>query len=314
MENEELDYAQILADCGVGNDDTSQIVKNIANLEEFYDSSELVSIYNYALLNIENPEIILQVIKFTDAHRAISTMNILLDLLLLKTNSNKESDVDSLVNVRAMCAKAISNYKDNSTVSSLLYCMNNKNEHYKVRLACADALGRIGDKYAVRPLIDLVEDEEEKSIYLKESATFALGMLGDTSAIDPLIAILDSKQGFLDKFAFLKEKIVEALGKLNINNKKVIKALKNSLMDPSPMVRINAIEAIMNSDDEESVQIIKPCLNDEDDEVKKNALIALYNLCGRDILDEVIELPIYTKYVKEEAQALIDEYEVDDEE
>ena len=80
------------------------------------------------------------------------------------------------------------------------------------------------------------------------------------------------------------------------------------------MVRINAIEAIMNSDDEESVQIIKPCLNDEDDEVKKNALIALYNLCGRDILDEVIELPIYTKYVKEEAQALIDEYEVDDEE
>ena len=131
MENEELDYAQILADCGVGNDDTSQIVKNIANLEEFYDSSELVSIYNYALLNIENPEIILQVIKFTDAHRAISTMNILLDLLLLKTNSNKESDVDSLVNVRAMCAKAISNYKDNSTVSSLLYCMNNKNEHYK---------------------------------------------------------------------------------------------------------------------------------------------------------------------------------------
>ncbi len=80
--------------------------------------------------------------------------------------------------------------------------MNNKHEHYKVRLACADALGRIGDKYAVKPLIDLVEDEEEKSVYLKESATFALGLLGDTSAIDPLVAILESKQGFLDKFTF----------------------------------------------------------------------------------------------------------------
>ena len=78
------------------------------------------------------------------------------------------------------------------------------------------------------------------------------------------------------------------------------------------MVRINAIEAIMNSDDENSVELIKPSLNDEDDEVKKNALIAIYNLVGRDILDEVIELPIYTKFLKEEAQALIDEYEVDD--
>ena len=42
-------------------------------------------------------------------------------------------------------------------------------------------------------------------------------------------------------------------------------------MDSSPMVRINAIEAIMNSEDEESVSLIKPCLHDENDEVKKNA-------------------------------------------
>ena len=154
-----------------------------------------------------------------------------------------------------------------------------------------------------------MEDEEEKSVYLKESATFALGLLGDTSAIDPLVSILESKQGFLDKFSFLKEKIVEALGKLNLNNKKVMKALKHSLMDSSPIVRINAIEAIMNSEDENAVNLIKPSLNDDDDEVKRNALIALYNLCGRDILDEVIELPIYSEYVKNEAQELINEYE-----
>ena len=191
--------------------------------------------------------------------------------------------------------------------------MNNKHENYKVRLACADALGRIGDKYAVQPLINLVEDEEEKSVYLKESATFALGLLGDTSAIDPLVSILESKQGFLDKFTFLKEKIVEALGKLNINNKKVMHALKTSLMDPSPIVRINAIEAIMNSEDANSYELIKPSLNDEDDEVKKNALIALYNLTGRDILDEVIELPCYTEFLKAEAQNLINDYEEEDE-
>ncbi len=36
-----------------------------------------------------------------------------------------------------------------------------------------------------------------------------------------------------------------------------MKALKHSLMDSSPIVRINAIEAIMNSEDEDAVDIIK---------------------------------------------------------
>ena len=110
----------------------------------------------------------------------------------------------------------------------------------------------------------------------------------------------------------MKEKIVEALGKLNFNNQKVIKALKNSLMDSSPMVRINAIEAIMNSGDENSVDMIKPSLHDEDFEVQKNALIALYNLLGRNILDEVLNLPTFSELLRQEAQDLLDEYERDE--
>ncbi len=310
VRKEVLDYNFIMERCGVGRAPSQDVIRNIANLEEFYDSTELICIYNYFLMNIQDPEILVQVIKFTDAHRAQSTLSIIMELLQLREGDSEED----LVKVRVMCAKAIANYKDNSTVTTLLDCMNNKNEHYKVRLACADALGRIGDKYAVKPLIDLVEDEDEKSVYLKESATFALGLLGDTSAIDPLVAILESKHGVLGKFSFLKEKIVEALGKLNFNNKRILKALKNSLMDSSPMVRINAIEAIMNSEDEDSVELIRPSLQDEDDDVKKNALIALYNLLGREILDEVIELPIYSTFLKNEAVDLINEYEVNNEE
>ncbi len=305
VKNEVLDFGAILDKCGVGKATSQVIIKNIANLEEFYDESDLISIYNYCLRNIEDPEVVMQVIKFTDAHRAASTLTILLEIL----NTKQAEDEEILTNIRVLATKAIANYKDTSTVTILLDCLNNKQEHYRVRLACADALGRIGDRFAVKPLIDVVEDEEEKSIYLKESATFALGLIGDTSAIEPLITILESKQGLLDKFSFLKEKIVEALGKLNINNRKVLRALKSSLMDSSPIVRINAIEAIMNSDEEDSIELIRPCLQDEDDEVKKNALIALYNLIGRDILDEVIELPIYTEYLKNEARELIEEYE-----
>ena len=312
VDNRILDYTSILSNCGVGELPANSVVKNIAGLEELYEESELVSIYNYLLLNIDDPDILVQIIKYTDSHRAESTMAILLELLQLKPNNTDEDENEKLINVRAMCARAIANYKDTSTVTTLLDCMNNKKENYKVRLACADALGRIGDRYAVKPLLDLVEDDEEKSVYLKESATFALGLLGDTSAIDPLVAILESKQGFLDKFTFLKEKIVEALGKLNLNNKKVLKALKGSLMDSSPIVRINAIEAIMNSEDENAAEYIKPCLQDENNEVKRNALIALYNLTGRDILDEVLELPIYSEFLKNEAKELINEYEEED--
>lgn len=302
-----LDFSVILEKCGVGKLSSQAVVENMANLEEFYDASELVEIYNYFLTTVEEPEILMSVIKLADAYKAASTLSILLDILLLKKENIK--DVDNLINVRVLAAKAISNYKDTSTVGALLYCLNDKHENYKVRLACADALGRIGDRFAVEPLIDVVKDENEKSVYVKESATVALGRIGDVSAIEPLVSIIEGKQGLWDKFSFLKERIVEALGKLNINNKRVFNVLKQSLMDSSAMVRINAIEALMNSEYDEAEELIRTALKDEDEEVQRNALIALYNMVGRDILDEVISLPVYSEFLKNEASELIKEYE-----
>ena len=307
MSNIALNFNEILNECGVETEPPSDVLKKIAALEEFYDTGDLSEIYDYILLNVNNYEILIGIIKLADSHKTSSTLQILSDMLLSK--NIKLEDEDEKINLRALCAKAISNYKDTGTVTILLSCLNNKNENYKIRLACADALGRIGDKYAVAPLIEVVKDEEEKSIYVKESAAYALGLIGDISAIDPLVAIMEAKQGIWDKFSFLKEKIVEALGMLNINNYKVLKVLKNSLIDSSPMVRINAIEALMNSEFDEAPKLIRTALKDEDEEVQRNALIAMYNLIGRDILDEVISLPSYSAFLKEEAQNMIDEYE-----
>ena len=311
MTNRVLDFSVIMQECGVGKDTSQAVIKKIANLEEFYSAEELIQIYNYFLVQIKEPEILISIIKMLDAYKNSETLSILLDILLLRNIDF--DDADNLINIRVIAAKAISNYKDTSTVGALLYCLNNKKENYKIRLACADALGRIGDKLAVESLIDVVKDDDEKSIYVKESATFALGLLGDTSAIDPLVSIMEAKQGIWDKFSFLKEKIIEALGKLNINNNKVLRVLKNSLIDSSPMVRINAIEALMNSEYEEAPTLIRTALKDEDTEVQRNALIALYNLEGRDILDEVISLQSYSEFLKNEAQELINEYEENDE-
>lgn len=298
-----LDLNLIATDCKLNEDvDAKIIVECIDKLATNYDEENLVTIYNHFLGVAKNPDIIMHVIRLADKIRDKSTLGALKDILLDRENTD---------NVRAMCAKAIANLKDTSAVVPLLYCLNNKDENYKVRLACADALGRIGDRYAVAPLIDLVTDEDEKSVYLRESAASALGMLGDIRAVDPLVAILETKKGIIDKFTFLKERAIEALSKLHTSNDRVFKALKNSLMDESPQIRINAIEALMESDDDRACDLIKTCLADEDEEVKKNALIALYNLIGVDVLNEVIESVDYCEFLKQEAKNIYDEYEVE---
>ena len=86
----------------------------------------------------------------------------------------------------------------------------------------------------------------------------------------------------------LIERAIEALAKMGFNdNERVFKALKNSLDDESAQIRINAIEALMNSEDERAVALIKKSLNDKDDEVVENAVIALYNLEDTNILNEI---------------------------
>src|SRR5574344_298228 len=313
-DNNSLNPERIAQDCDVINpSDVETSVKKIVDLDEKYESFNLIKIYNYFLSVCDNPEILMNVIHCADRFRDESTLPYLLDVMLLKNfNGDNLSLKEKYINVRAMCAKAISNYKDTSTVTTLLYCLNNKGENYKVRLACADALGKIGDKSAVAPLIEVVKDENEKSVYVKESAASALGLIGDLRAVDPLVSILEANKGIMDKFTFLKERVIEALGKLRLDdNQRVFNALKTSLMDDSPQIRINAIEAIMDSDNPKAYDTIKECLNDSDDEVKKNALIALYNMQGREILDEVIADTNYPDTLKVEAVSIINEYETD---
>lgn len=299
-EKKVLDLNSIAMECKLLDEEASIVIQNIDSLENDYPEENLIIIYNHFLALSKNPDILMYIIRCADKYRDKSSLSVILDLLL---------DRENTTNLRVMCAKAIANFKDTSAVTPLLYCLNNKDENYKVRLACADSLGRIGDRYAVAPLINVVQDEEEKSVYVRESAAAALGMIGDLRAIDPLVSILESKKGFLDKFTFLKERVIEALGKLNLTSNRVFKALEHALTDESACIRINAIEALMDSEDERAYDLIKNMLGDLDEEVKKNALIALYNMVGQDILDEVIEGSEYCDFLKAEARSIIEEYE-----
>lgn len=303
-------YLESIAnECNMNDEsDINSVISKILALDERFERENLVEIYNYLLTKTKNPEIMVNIIRCMDRLRDKSSLSPLLDLLLMK---NIDSENDYFINVRVMCAKAIANLKDTSAVTPLLYCLNNKDENYKVRLACADALGIIGDRYAVAPLIAVVKDENEKSVYLRESAVSALGMLGDIRAVEPLVALLEAQKGIWDKFTFFKEKLIEALGKLILDDdERAFNALRNSLVDDSPQIRINAIEAIMESENPKAAETIKKCLyEDEDEEVKKNAMIALYNLVGREILDDIIQNPKFSDTLKMEAVSMISEYE-----
>ncbi|MFI3300340.1 MAG: HEAT repeat domain-containing protein [Candidatus Gastranaerophilales bacterium] len=309
-----LDFEQIAENCLIFRDGKtrSSLVK-LSALDDKFNQNELVAIYNYILGVSKKSEILMHIIHLSDRFRDKLVLDALIDILLmrnLKNSTNREKE--AFINVRVMATKAIANLKDTLAVTPLLYCLNNKDENYKIRLACADALGKIGDRFAVAPLIEVMKDEDEKSVYLRESAASALGMLGDIRAVDSLVGILEGQKGIWSKFTFLKERVIEALSKMRVDDdERVFKAFKNSLLDESPQIRINAIEALMEMENPKSVDIIKDCLKDSDNEVKKNALIALYNLTGRKILDEVIADIQYSDYLKMEAVSLIDEYEND---
>ena len=307
------DYKSVAVECGLFDNISVEVFEDkIRDLSYKYPDYDVIKIFNYMLRFCDNPEKMMYLIREIDRYRDVSSLEVLVDILLLKTGAFvNDFDKDKFTSVRVMCAKAIANLKNTSAVSALLYCLNNKNENYRLRLACADALGKIGDRFAVAPLIDVVKDENEKSVYVKESAATALGLLGDSRAIDPLVGILEAKQGLLDKFSFLKERVIEALNKMGIsNNEKVFRALKLSLTDSSSQVRINAIEGLMDSNNPAAFELIKKRLmEDDDEEVKKNALIALYNMSDRKILDEVLSSDKYSDSLKIEASKIIDEYE-----
>ena len=276
----------------------------LKDIKQKYRAMDVALIYNYILDNQKDSRLLSCIIREIKNNKYRQNFSSLVEFIKVTPDDD----------LKALAIKTVCVFKDSSVVPLLLECLQDKNSNYRVRFSAADALGKIGGKNAFEALKYVACDEEEKSSYVKESAVVALGNLGDNRAIDVFSSILSSKQIFLDKFTYLKECVVEAISKLDVSNDgRAIDILKKSILDASVQVRINSIEALMNLENSQSYDLIyERLLKDDEFEVKKNALIALYNLSGRKILDEVIngDFQISLKTV---AQEIIDEYEVDNE-
>ena len=304
-----IPFEQLSEDCKIINPSSSKdSIQKIVALSDIYPNEHLVLIYNYFFEHSNNYEIMMFLLTKIDKFKDKSSLPLLIDSLLMKDKlSLRLNDSDNVTRVRVNITKALANTKDSQAVYPLLYCLNNKDENYKVKLSCAEALGKIGDRYAVLPLMNILKDDNESSVYVKESAVSALGMIGDEKAVDSLVSILETKKGIIDKFTFLKERALEALNKLNFKGERVFNALVKSLSDESPQVRINAIEVLMNSEDDRAIPLIKKMLDDHSRDVVQNAVIALYNLLEDEILDEIINSSNYSDIAREEAIKLKDD-------
>lgn len=314
----DLNFEQLAKDCLINRtDDGNESIALIEKLEEeTYDKEDFISAINYFFEISNDYKVVSFLFKKMGKYKSPSSVAPLVDSLVLKEKYKaKFEDEDVRMCVRVNAAKTLANIKDTSAVNPLLYCLNNKKENYKLRLACAEALGKIGDKFAVIPLSEVLRDESENSVYLKESAAFALGMIGDEKAVDTLVNVLETGRGIMDKFTFLKERAIEALSRLNTKGEKVFRALEKSLKDQSVQVRINAIEALSNLDDDRVQRLIYSSLSDKSPEVARNAIIALFNLSGESALYDILNdnsLPEYTIRLVKEIIQEIETEEIDD--
>ncbi|MBQ3642061.1 HEAT repeat domain-containing protein [bacterium] len=313
-ENLNIPFEKLVKECEIIDSTNSrESIQKIISLSSVYPNEHLILIYNHFFEVSNNYEILMFLLQKIDKFKDKSSRPILIDSLVMKDKlAQRIDDFEKITRIRINIAKALANTKDSQAVYPLLYCLNNKEENYKIKLSCAEALGKIGDKYAVLPLMKVVEDENEHSVYVKESAVSALGMIGDEKAVDSLVSILEMKKGLLDKFTFLKERALEALNKLNFKGDRVFNALVKSLRDESAQVRINAIEVLMNSEDDRAIDLIKGMLEDNNQEVVQNAVIALYNLLGDDILEEIINSETMNDKAKEEAVKLKEDLEAEE--
>lgn len=291
----------------VGKGESSDIViqnlKSINSLEK----SEIIPALNYFASIEKAPRTLLHIVKEIGKHRDKASTSVLTNLL-----TNYKDDANQYLKVRCIAAGIIGQIKDESAIISLMYVMNDRDENYKLRLAAAEALGKIGNSQAVMPLIGIVSDDEEQSVYLKESATKALGMIGDERAVEPLISILDVQKDIIDKFTYLKEKIVETLGKFNFKQDERLYALKKVLNDKSPHVRASAVEAISEIENDNIVSIIEPMLHDNNEGVAKTTVYAIYTIEGKDGLLRLLKQQDLPSACKDEVFEILDE-EDDDE-
>ena len=176
--------------------------------------------------------------------------------------------VDENKDVRRYAALALGNIGDKRAVKPLITAL--VDEDWVVRGGAALALGDIGDKRAVEPLITALVDEDW---LVRENAADALGKIGDKRAVEPLITALGDGEASVRWYA------AEALGQ--ICDERAVEPLITALGDERFGVRWRAAKALGKIGDPRAIHALEKATTDSDENVRKHAEKALDKIKSR---------------------------------
>jgi transcription termination factor NusA len=151
-------------------------------------------------------------------------------------------------------------------------------EDSSVRQSAAMALGQLGDKRAVIPLIATLKDEDRN---VSQSAAEALGKLGDERAVEPLLVVLSE-----DEDQITRRRAAHALRCLG--DKRQIDVLLAMLEDENPKFRREAAKAVGKLKDKRAIDYLLAALEDEDLIVRRRAAQALGQLGDERAVDALL--------------------------
>jgi len=180
--------------------------------------------------------------------------------------------------VRANTVRALGELGDKSAVKPLINALSDSDS--SVRSVATRALGELGDKSAVKPLINALSDSDSS---VRSVATRALGELGDKSAVEPLIdALADSE-------VHVRGNAARALEKLGATKEQLLEGYLKALSNSDVKVRGNAARTLGELGDRKAVEPLIDALVDSSSEVRKNAARALGELGDKRAVEPLID-------------------------
>jgi HEAT repeat protein/energy-coupling factor transporter ATP-binding protein EcfA2 len=141
-------------------------------------------------------------------------------LIALEEKSQLDIGANHRGGVLGSVAHALQHYRDEHVVQALIKLLREDKGNQGAANA-AIALGRIGDKRAVEPLLEVLQNSFN---YLRAHVAEGLGLLGDKRATMPLIAVLQDEDDIVRMY------VVEALGR--IKDERAVEALLGALQFP----------------------------------------------------------------------------------
>lgn len=139
-----------------------------------------------------------------------------------------------------------------------------------VRYTAANKLGKLGDESAIDPLIDAMDDEDEK---VRDNVIFALGELRALKSSHRLIRLVKS-----DKSDRIRKSAAKALGLMKAAD--ALDALIGALKDTDFRVRKSAARSLGKIEDIKALPALREALKDPNYTVTKYVEDAIERLSG----------------------------------